>query len=195
MPLIEQELVAFGPYLLDLKRRVLKCDNRPVSLPPKDLDTLIVLVQHAGQLVEKQALMEMVWPGTFVEEANISRHIFNIRQVLEAADASIEYIKTVPKRGYCFVAPIRWLEDTRWSDISINKTPVLEPAESFSAPLPALNNEKSEIFVDPRQVSTHIGPSAGFPLSAKILSTLIGLALIVGIVIACLLYTSPSPRD
>jgi TolB-like protein/DNA-binding winged helix-turn-helix (wHTH) protein len=104
-------LAEFGPYRLDLRRRILTRDNKIVPLPLKDIDTLIVLVRSHGQLVEKQALMDMVWPATFVEEANISRHIFNIRQTLEKGKGSQEYIQTVPKRGYRFVGAVKFLNE------------------------------------------------------------------------------------
>jgi DNA-binding winged helix-turn-helix (wHTH) protein len=72
----------FGPYCLDLEERVLRRGDEPLALPPKDLETLIVLVQRAGHIVEKDELLEKVWPGVFIEEGNLSRRIFNLRQVL-----------------------------------------------------------------------------------------------------------------
>jgi len=81
-------------------------DDQPITLPPKDLETLLVLVERAGHIVEKEELLEKVWPGVFVEEGNLARHIFNLRQVLGDTSDGRKYIETIPKRGYRFVAPV-----------------------------------------------------------------------------------------
>src|SRR5437879_5046711 len=75
-------------------------------LPPKDLETLLVLVERAGRIVEKEELLEKVWPGVFVEEGNLARHIFNLRQVLGDTADGRKYIETIPKRGYRFLAAV-----------------------------------------------------------------------------------------
>ena len=82
-------------------------DGQPIALPPKDLETLLVLVARAGHIVEKEELLEKVWPGVFIEEGNLARHIFNLRQVLGDAPDGRSYIETIPKRGYRFVAAVR----------------------------------------------------------------------------------------
>jgi TolB-like protein/DNA-binding winged helix-turn-helix (wHTH) protein/tetratricopeptide (TPR) repeat protein len=106
VPLKSKHLYGFGPYCLDAVERVLLRDGQPVTLPPKDLETLLVLVERAGHIVEKEELLEKVWPGVFIEEGNLARHIFNLRQVLgDTPDGRI--IETIPKRGYRFVATVR----------------------------------------------------------------------------------------
>jgi TolB-like protein/DNA-binding winged helix-turn-helix (wHTH) protein/tetratricopeptide (TPR) repeat protein len=107
-----RRLAQFGPFHLDLRERLLTRDGKYVPLPPKDLEILTILVEASGRIVEKAELLEMVWPGIFVEEGNLTRHIFNLRQVF--ADGNREknqFIETVPKRGYRFVAPITY-QDT-----------------------------------------------------------------------------------
>lgn len=96
----------FGPYRLDAVRRVLLRDGAMVPLPPKAVDVLVVLVESAGQLVEKGELLAKVWPDTFVEDGNLSVNIFTLRKALGAADDEGEYIRTVPRRGYVFVAEV-----------------------------------------------------------------------------------------
>jgi TolB-like protein/cytochrome c-type biogenesis protein CcmH/NrfG len=66
-----------------------------------------VLVEKAGHIVEKEELLEKVWPGVFVEEGNLARHIFNLRQVLGDSPDGRKYIETIPKRGYRFVAAVQ----------------------------------------------------------------------------------------
>src|SRR6266481_3430535 len=101
-----KHLYAFGSYRLDSVERVLRRDGQPVTLPPKDLETLLVLVERAGHIVEKEELLEKVWPGVFVEEGNLARHVFNLRQVLGDSPDGRKYIETIPKRGYRFVAAV-----------------------------------------------------------------------------------------
>ena len=101
-----KHLYGFGSYRLDAMERVLLRDGQPITLPPKDLETLLVLVERAGHIVEKEELLEKVWPGVFVEENNLARHIFNLRQVLGDSPDGRKYIETIPKRGYRFVASV-----------------------------------------------------------------------------------------
>ena len=107
VPLKEKRLYGFGSYQLDAVERVLLRDGQPVTVPPKDLETLLVLVERAGHIVEKEELLERVWPGVFIEEGNLARHIFNLRQVLGDSPDGRKYIETIPRRGYRFVAAVR----------------------------------------------------------------------------------------
>ncbi len=90
----------FGPFVLDVADRSLKRDGVAVALTPKLFDLLVALVTNAGRLVEKDALLTSVWPDVAVEEGNLTKGIFSLRQLLE--DEGTRYIETVPKRGYRF---------------------------------------------------------------------------------------------
>jgi len=68
----------FGPFRIDPRERVLLRDGNPVPLGPKVIETLLVLVQNAGHLVDKDDLLKRVWPDAFVEEGNLSKQIFDI---------------------------------------------------------------------------------------------------------------------
>jgi TolB-like protein/DNA-binding winged helix-turn-helix (wHTH) protein/cytochrome c-type biogenesis protein CcmH/NrfG len=98
-----KHIYEFGTYRLDTEEKILVRDGQAVPIPPKDLETLFVLVESAGHIVEKDELLEKVWPGVFVEEGNLARHVFNLRQVLGEGPDGRKYIETVPKRGYRFV--------------------------------------------------------------------------------------------
>lgn len=100
----------FGPFRLDAAERRLLRDGSPVSLPPKVLDTLLILVENPGRLIEKNELMTCVWPDTFVGEAALARNISDLRRALGESSPEARYIETVPKSGYRFVADVRLIE-------------------------------------------------------------------------------------
>jgi DNA-binding winged helix-turn-helix (wHTH) protein len=104
---MNRQMYAFGPFLLDACQRVLLRDGKPVPLTPKAVDTLLVLVRNAGHLVAKDDLMKEVWPDAFVEEVNLAKNIFVLRHTLGNGEQGQNYIETVPKRGYRFVASVR----------------------------------------------------------------------------------------
>ena len=106
MTLQTMHFYAFGPFRLDSEKRVLVRDGTPVPLTPKAAEILLVLVEHAGHMVDKDDLMKRVWPDAFVEEGNLTKNIFFLRKALGECEGGREYIETVPKRGYRFVAPV-----------------------------------------------------------------------------------------
>ncbi len=97
---------AFGPFRLDVRRRRLFRDDDPVPLTPKAFDTLVVLVQCAGRTVSKDELMQQVWPGTTVEENNLTQAISRLRKVLGDSPEDRSHIVTVPGQGYRFVSVV-----------------------------------------------------------------------------------------
>src|SRR6516165_4650125 len=110
MPPQERNLYEFGPFQLDPVERILWQEGRSVPLTPKAFQTLLVLVENNGRVVEKEELLERVWPDTFVEEATLAQNVFTIRKQLRDDKAEALYIETVPKRGYRFVAKVRVAE-------------------------------------------------------------------------------------
>lgn len=96
----------FGPFRVDsVKRRLLR-EGQPVPLTPKAFDTLIVLLEHRGQPVEKDELIEAVWPDTAVEENNLTQNIYALRKALGDSPNESRYILTVQGWGYRFVADV-----------------------------------------------------------------------------------------
>ncbi|MFY7950751.1 MAG: winged helix-turn-helix domain-containing protein, partial [Gemmatimonas sp.] len=83
-------------------QRQLLADGRPLELGARALDLLCVLVEHAGQLVTKDSLLDRVWPDLVVEEANLHVQVSTLRRLLGR-----EAIATVPGRGYQFVRPLQ----------------------------------------------------------------------------------------
>src|SRR5262249_48374068 len=80
--------------------------DKPVPVGSRALEILIVLLDHAGELVSKQELMALVWPNIFVEPANLTVHISALRRVLRDGQHGNRFIINIPGRGYSFVAPV-----------------------------------------------------------------------------------------
>jgi predicted ATPase/DNA-binding winged helix-turn-helix (wHTH) protein len=99
-------VISFGPFRLLAAERQLKKGADPLHLGGRALDTLIVLVERAGEVVTQRELISRVWPDVTVEEANLRVHIANLRKTLGDGRGGVRYIATVPGRGYCFVAPV-----------------------------------------------------------------------------------------
>lgn len=104
---------AFGPFRIDLARHVLLRGSDVVPLTTKAFDTLVVLVRNSGRMVEKDELLRLVWPDTAVEEGNLTVAISMLRKALGEAPGDHQYIQTVPRRGYRFVAEVRDGGDVR----------------------------------------------------------------------------------
>jgi Tol biopolymer transport system component/DNA-binding winged helix-turn-helix (wHTH) protein len=96
---------------LDATERLLLRNEQHVPLPPKAFDTLLVLVENVGHVIDKDELIKKVWPDTFVEEVNLAKNVSFLRKTL-GADQAEHYIETIPKRGYRFVAEVKemWTE-------------------------------------------------------------------------------------
>jgi DNA-binding winged helix-turn-helix (wHTH) protein/tetratricopeptide (TPR) repeat protein len=101
-----KHLLEFGPFRMDLDERVLMRDQETITLSPKAFETLLVLLQHSQRVVLKDDLMKILWPDTFVEESNLSQHIFQLRKALGDKAHDPEYIVTVPGRGYRFALEV-----------------------------------------------------------------------------------------
>jgi Tol biopolymer transport system component/DNA-binding winged helix-turn-helix (wHTH) protein len=96
----------FSDFELDGARRLLLNDGKPIPLKAKAFDLLSVLVEHRGEVLSKDELLELVWPGQFVEEGNLKVHISALRKALGERKDDHRFIVTVPGRGYSFVADL-----------------------------------------------------------------------------------------
>lgn len=107
------DLYEFGNFHLDPNQRVLLRDGIPMSLTPKAFELLVVLVGRSGRLVEKDELLSTVWPDVAVEEGNLAVMISHLRKALGDDPEKHQFIETVPKHGYRFVASVvRTVEQT-----------------------------------------------------------------------------------
>jgi TolB-like protein/DNA-binding winged helix-turn-helix (wHTH) protein/tetratricopeptide (TPR) repeat protein len=94
----------FGDFTLDLTRGALCAGDRPVELRPKSFGVLAHLVENAGRLVPKDELMQAVWPDVVVSDESLAKCVSEARAAL--GDAEQRLVKTVPRRGYLFDAPV-----------------------------------------------------------------------------------------
>ena len=96
----------FGPFTIDTAQRALLCDGDPCHLPPRVYALAETLVARAGEAVSKDDLLEAVWPDVLVSEHSLSEAIWQLRRALGDDPKCPEYIQTVPKFGFRFVAPV-----------------------------------------------------------------------------------------
>src|SRR5439155_719521 len=96
----------FGPFRLDPNRHRLFRGDEVVALSPKAIETLILLVENRGKLLERETLMDALWPHVIVEDANLTVAVSQLRKALNQNGEKREFIETIPRVGYRFVADV-----------------------------------------------------------------------------------------
>ncbi len=130
----ERHFYEFGPFRLDAAERLLLREGRILPLTPKAFDVLLALVENSSRTVEKDDLMKRVWPDTCVEEVNLANNVSLLRKVLGEGSNADQYIQTVPRRGYRFVAIVRKLQPEDTNE-SFPRASAIEQRVSSSAQL------------------------------------------------------------
>jgi DNA-binding winged helix-turn-helix (wHTH) protein/Tol biopolymer transport system component len=128
------EIYEFGPFRLEPAERKLLRGNEVVALTPKAFDTLQLLVRNSGHLLEKDELIRMLWPDSFVEEGNLTNNIFLLRKAL---GEDPQYIETVPKKGYRFVGAVRRLPTAHQARSADKMSGPLHPPDIVVVPSPS----------------------------------------------------------
>ncbi|MCB1024976.1 MAG: winged helix-turn-helix domain-containing protein, partial [Acidobacteria bacterium] len=100
----------FGDYRLDTVSGQLFRSDFPVSLTQKSYEILRFLVENRGRILKKEELLDSLWEGSFVEEANLTQHIYMLRKALRQSRDENVFIETIPKNGYRFIAPVKEVE-------------------------------------------------------------------------------------
>jgi DNA-binding winged helix-turn-helix (wHTH) protein/TolB-like protein len=136
-------LYEFGPFRLDPHERLLLRAGHPIPLTPKAFDLLTVLVQRGGHLIEKQELLEAVWPASFVEEGNLCVMVHALRKAFGSDHRDYTYIETVPKRGYRFAAEVKLVEYAPAGPLALK-----EPAELELPPVRLISSRVSSTASD-----------------------------------------------
>jgi len=112
----------FGEFIVDTDQKVVLRQDKALPLTPKLFETLLILVENSGRIVQKEQFMERLWPDTFVEEANLTSNIQQLRKSLGDNARKPQYIETVTKRGYRFIADVQRVETGNNGGIAIPAT-------------------------------------------------------------------------
>jgi TolB-like protein len=139
----QARLYEFGGFRLDLQQHLLLSnrDGQPISLPARVFETLLYLVEHRGELLDKSTLMKAVWPNVVVEENSLNQNISTLRRVLGENPGEHRFIVTVPGRGYRFVASVKLIAPSAESAAprGTSSTPAVAGDRTSIAVLPFAN--------------------------------------------------------
>jgi DNA-binding winged helix-turn-helix (wHTH) protein/tetratricopeptide (TPR) repeat protein len=168
-----EEVYEIGVFVLDVTERRLSGSGADIALPPKAFDLLVALVRRAGTLVSKRELLDVVWPGTSVEEGIISVHVSALRKILGTTDGGSHGIETVPRTGYRFTGTAARRPPVRVGVVSIFSPGILPARAAVSefigtgrthlltasrAAVPkAIDAFRSAVELDPGYAAAHAG--------------------------------------
>ncbi|MEK6333679.1 MAG: winged helix-turn-helix domain-containing protein [Acidobacteriota bacterium] len=161
----------FGPFCLNVTERLLHRNADVIPLTPKLVDTLVVLVENRGHVLTKDELMQSLWPDSFVEESSLTQNISLLRKALAENGNGGQYIETIPKRGYRFVAAVSELDPSTAELIVHERTSTQIFIEDEQ-----LVNDLPEPETKPNQL-LQIG---GYQLPRKYLAVCAGVILLAG---------------
>ena len=106
--IVGEEVISFGPFRLYASRRLIERAGLPIHLGARAFEILIVLIQNAGKVVNKDDLMAMVWPDVTVGEGCLRVQVAALRKALGDGTSGARYVISISSRGYCFVAPVSY---------------------------------------------------------------------------------------
>ena len=147
MSAVSSRVYRFAGFTLEPAERRLSAAGKSIALTPKVFDTLVLLVERAGHIVSKDQLMKELWPRGYVDESNLTKHIWLIRRALGEGENESRLIETVPKVGYRFIAPVSTAE-------SGPPLPALTPAADVTA------EPRGSLAMDPGADPRGIQPSS-----------------------------------
>ena len=133
MSLQTNNIYEFKDFRLDFTEKTLQNGGGVISLTPKVFETLCVLVENAGHLIEKDELMQKLWQDRFVEESNLTFNIKMLRKALGDNAQRPQFIETVQSRGYRFIADVKRIECNERSKLLSPVLPNSREASSFPA--------------------------------------------------------------
>jgi serine/threonine-protein kinase len=125
----DAQIYEFGEFRVDAAKRTLtNREDQQLPLTHKAFDTLLYLLRNSGRVLDKQELMNAVWPDTVVEENNLNQCISALRRVFGEGRGEHRFIQTLPGRGYRFIAEIRTISgDATIAPASVKKTIAVLP--------------------------------------------------------------------
>ena len=135
LPVREAISYVFDDFRLDVVRQELEKNGQPVPLTHKAYQVLLILVQNSEQTVEKEYIYEQLWGDSFVEDANLTQHIYILRKTLGHMPSGDSYIETVARAGYRFSTEVRPIYPPTVADGHFRSNRSAEPAVKLE-PLP-----------------------------------------------------------
>jgi DNA-binding winged helix-turn-helix (wHTH) protein len=173
-------VISFGPFHVNRARRLVERNGEVVRLGSRAFDVLVYLLENAGQVVSNRALLEAVWPSTYVEEGNLRFQMAALRRAL--GDGEANYIINVPGRGYCFTAPLSKEDDVKHSP-SLPSDVIVQPVSLATPPANTLPHPASQLFIEKaRGTVSAASPDREEKSVAEIYTKLDDLALAIKLV-------------
>lgn len=193
MPSPDRHFYQFSSFRLDPQKHRLLCNGEPVHLSPKALEALCVFVQNPGRMLEREFLMHAVWADNFVEDANLTVAVSQLRKALAQDGEAIEYIQTVPRVGYRFLAEVREVREQPKPLIVEKRTlshTVIEEDLIHDTPH---SEEKSESIRD--RPLAHRKAFQPFPKSRAAIASLLAGVVLLAVAVGAGAYLAGKPTS
>jgi DNA-binding winged helix-turn-helix (wHTH) protein len=144
---IPTRCVLFGDFELDLKEQTLRKAGEAVKIPAKIYHAMVVLIESPGELVTRDQIRNRLWPrdANLNYDANVNTTVNKLRQVLGDSSEGANFIQTVPRRGYSFVAPVRYADEPAVKQVVAGNVAALN-SRGFAALGEALRSERAKIW-------------------------------------------------
>ena len=181
MSAVSSRVYRFAGFTLEPAERRLSAAGKSIALTPKVFDTLVLLVERAGHIVSKDQLMKELWPRGYVDESNLTKHIWLIRRALGEGESESRLIETVPKVGYRFIAPVTTVDDA-----PPPPTPQAAPTADAMALQPADAPPGIAVAARPRTLSAR---------SRAVAASVIAILVLLGVVWRLLVGPRLSPSS
>ncbi|NYF79571.1 winged helix-turn-helix domain-containing protein [Granulicella arctica] len=186
MPHIANGLIKFEKYEIDRARWQLSWRDEPLQLNRKTFDLLLYLIDHRERVVGKEELLQALWPEQFIEESNLTQHIFLLRKALSRHESGAKIIETVPGRGYRFGVRVE-------EEQPIQSLLVIEARESITRVTIEEETDAPDAYSGPL-LDTSLLP---VPVAGRVRRSsfwLVGASITVSFLAVVLLLRQPRPR-
>lgn len=137
-----RHLYEFGGFRFDVGTLCLRHDTKEVHLPLKSLETLKVLLENRGEVIEREFLLQKIWADSFVEDSNLTVTVSHLRKTLAAYEKETVFVETLPKRGYRFTNEVREIVEEIEAPLIVEKHTLKR--------LTIETNDSAELSVDPK---------------------------------------------
>ena len=174
----QKHFYEFGAFRIEVALNRLERAGQAIPLPPKAFDLLVLLARNTDRVMSKTELMEALWPNTFVEEANLTQHIYTLRKALGDRTDGQPYIDTVPRRGYRLAVVVKEgfeAHDTAAAAATIGQAPSEARAAVAGRSIAVEGERKHATVLDCRianaaAVVERLGPAATQSLTRDLLN-------------------------